>query len=331
MSSYEERKQRKEWFLDEMSKTTYEDKTIAFIRATFNSLEFEEEVFDKDVSEFSDAEAIDYLKSLNSTSRISLTNKAWYISKYHEWCYNKGLITNINDPFDSRVIDRIVNEIVSSDIIEQKIIKEDYFKECVETLQDNIDKFILICLYYGVRDDEYVSMRNLKMTDLDEVNKKITLISGRELHVNDYFIEHMKNAYNTEIYIQKEGAQSRNPRQSVYVKNDYIIRSTASVIKENDQNPVKEGFITRRLVDIRKTINDDSFYIRNISKNGMINYIKQKYAEDNISLSDALLKKNINNTYMYDTRTQEYINEFGEIKKTVRMLRMEMKQFIDKY
>lgn len=330
MFNYDEIKQRKEWFLEEMSDTTFEESTIEFLRNIFSSLEESEKTFEKDVCEFTDEEAIDYLKSINSTSRVSLTNRSWYISKYHEWCYNKGVTQNINDAFDIRTINKIVESIVPNDIMEQKIIKEDYFKECVEKLKNDIDKFILICLYYGARDDEFVSMRNLKITDLDEENKTIQLI-GRRLCVDDYFIEHMKKAAEAEFYVQDEGVQSKNAGQTIYIKNDYVIRSTAAKADEYDDNPVKVSYIAKRVSMARLCFGDNSFQIRNISKNGLINFIKKQFQKDNVTLKDAFFKKGSNNVYLYENQIQEHINEFGHFGKTTRSLRADIKELVDKY
>ena len=279
MSSYKERKQRKEWYLEECAETTYEESTIELLKRIFQSLELEERAFEKDASEFTDHEAIDYLKSLNSTSRIRLSNVSWLLSRYHQWCYDKGLVQNIIDPFDERTITRVIEDIVPDEVVSNKIIKEDSFRELLELEPDYVNQFICVCFYYGVKGDDYIEMKNLKFEDLDEEINTVKLITGRKAIVDDYFIEHMKKAYNTEKFIASNIENRRNYKQSLYMDSDYIIRPTASKGNMSTSEVVMNSFIQKRMILVRNNVGNQHFTATNLYFNGLVNYIKKKYNE----------------------------------------------------
>lgn len=331
MSSYEERKQRKEWYIEECSKTTYEESTVELLKKIFQSLELEERAFDKDVSEFTDLEAIDYLKSLNSTSRIRLSNVSWLLSKYHQWCYDKGLIKNIIDPFDERTISKAIEDIIPDELVSSKIITEDTFRELIELEPDYINKFMAICFYYGIKGDDFIEMKNIRMEDLDESGKTVSLITGRKAFVDEYFIEHMKKAYDTEEYITSTISKGINYKQTVYKKSDYIVRPTAGKGDEYTNAVVTNSFIQRRMGDVRNNVGNQNFTITNLYFNGLVNYIKKKYNEREISLKTAFLQVNSSNRYQYESEIKEYVDEFGAVTRTVRSIRMNIKDFIEKY
>lgn len=328
---------RKEWYLRECKESIYEDNTISLIERIFNSTELEENAFDKDISEFNDDEAIDYLKSLNSKSRQRLKVYSWYLSRYRSWYWNKQNIQNVLDPFDDRTIDKIIEGVIPDSTLSEQIITEDLLKEYIEIEPDYINKFIVISLWYGIKGDEYIDLVNLKISDLDETNKTVKLQSGRIVKADDYFIVHMKKAYSTDTYIKPIQGMNRNINQLKYVNSDYIIRRTANskdITAYN--NPVQVKFINARLFLIRKNIGNENFTVSNIYKNGLINYIKKRYAEKNISLKTALLEKDLTKKsgryegYTYDSETQKYIDEFGS-KNTVRLLRMQIRENTDIY
>jgi hypothetical protein len=180
-------------------------------------------------------------------------------------------------------------------------------------------------------------MINLKIEDLDEENKTVKLISGRIVSVDDYFIDHMKKASKAETYIKlNEGNIRRNSKQIIYVQNGYIIRGTAGKGELYDNKPINPSLINIRMNRIRENVGNQYITTSNLYKNGLISYIKKKYNENGINLKTALLKIDYTNTnerfnkYLYDEQTQEYINEFGS-KMTARLLRMQIKDFIDKY
>jgi hypothetical protein len=318
---------RKEWYLEECKKSIYEEGTSELIERIFNSTELEEKAFDKDVCDFTDAEVVDLFKSFNSRSRARLSNTAWYLSRYHQWCYDKGLTQKIDDAFDDRTIERIIKEVIPNEMLLDSYFTKKDLTEVVELDPDPINRFIIFGLYYGIRGDDLVDLLNVKIEDLNKEEKTVSLISGRKAFVDDYFIDLMIKANNTEEFKQNRVGNHRNIKQKIYVKNGYIIRPCASNGELYDYKPVKAKFITNRIQRFKNEFDADFISIANLNKNGLINYIREKYEAKGISLKTALMYNNGN--YVYDKETQDYIDEFGS-KKTTRLLRRELKDIIDK-
>lgn len=329
MSNYEERKQRKEWYIEECKKSVYEDPTIELVKKIFISAELEEEAFGKDVSEFNDNEAIDFLKSLNSKSRSRLKNTAWFLSRYRQWYYNKQGTHDLLNPFDDKTIDKIIENIIPIDVITDKIITKTQLKEYVDIEPDYKNKFMAICPYYSIKGDEFEDIVNIKMEDLDRDTKTLKLISGRTVQVDDYFITHMEKANNAEQYITLQESNSRNYKQRVYIKNGYVLSPTASLGDLFDYKPATSKFISQRMILVRKNVKNEYFTMANLYKNGLMNFIKEKFELKGISLKTAFYQES-DGIYVYEKEIQQYVDEFGS-KMTTRMLRMQLGKTIDLY
>lgn len=319
---------RKEWYLEECRKSIYEESSVELLERIFTSTELEEKAFNKDVCDFTDAEVVDLFKSYDSKSRPRLKNTSWYLSKYRKWCYYKGLTQKIDDAFDDRTIDNIIKEVIPDDMLLNSYFTKKYLIETIELDPDYIDRMILLCPYYGIKGDDLEDIVNLKIENLDEEAGRISLYSGLVLDVDDYFIETMKKASDTTEYKQNTAKTHVNHKQKIYVKNGYIITRTSGFTGESyDNKPISPKFITNRLQKFKREFEAENISISSLYKNGLINYITEKYKKQNISLKTALFYND--GIYKYDKETEEYIKAFGS-KITVRMLRRELKDVIDK-
>jgi hypothetical protein len=319
---------RKEWYLEECKDIFYDESTTELIESIFRSTELEEaKVFEKDVCDFTDAEVVDLFKSFNSKSRARLRISAWYLSKYHDWCYEKGLTQIIDNAFDDRTIDVIIKEIIPDEILLDSYFSKKELIELVELDPDYINRFSIMGIYYGIKGDELSDLVNVRIEDLNEVEKTVTLASGRKAIVDDYFINLMKKANDTEEYQQNKASNSIIPRQNMYIKSGYIIRPCAVKYDLDSNNPALYKFVATRIQRFKKEFEAEFISISSLYKNGLISYIKEKYAAQEISLKTALMYNNGN--YVYDKETQLYIDEFGS-KTTARMLRLELRDIIDK-
>lgn len=311
---------QKKWFLEEMEKDgVFELPTIELIERIFVSAEHEENVFGKDVAEFTNEEVIDLLKSLNSTSRDRLIINSWYLEKYYDWCLNKGLVNNINNPFDRRVINVIIKDIIPDDVVKSKIITPNEFKEYISLEPDYVNKFILICPFYGIKGEEFNEIVNLKMTDLNENDKTVKLVTGKVVEVDDYFINHMKLAYNTKEY--NRPYNGRNINQITYVQNGYVVRPCKSSTTKNLDEPVAYKFILCRVRETKKNIGNQEFTIANIFRSGLIRYLINKFDERGISFKSIVL----NNDKTHNKDILDYCNQYGlattttEIRKIAKL------------
>ncbi len=316
--------ERKQWFLNECG---YEEPTVELLKKIFKSTELEERTFGKDLCEFNEDEAIDLLKSYNSKSRRRLKSTAKFLSVYYQWCYQKNIIKNILNPFDERTINFVIDNIIPVEVFSDKFFTKKDIIGYIGSLLDDINKFILLAPFYGLKGEGYIEIINLKMKDLDEERKTVKLATGRIAKVDDLFIEYMKKAEKVENYITENEPNNRNYKAYIYNSNGYIIKSCGG---GSDLEPVKASFINQRLIRIKAQIGNKFISISNLYKNGLINYVKEQYSLKGISLKEALFSELNGKLYVHDEETQKYIEEFGS-RMTVRMLRLELKEYIDIY
>lgn len=316
---------RKQWFLDE---SNYEEPVKQLLIRIFDSTELEEKTFGKDVSEFNEEEAIDLLKSYDSKSRRRLKNTAHYLSKYREWWKNKNNNVSMIDPFDNRTIDTIVESIIPEESFNNMFFTKNDIMEYMDDILDDMNKFIIVAIFYSIKGEDLV---NLKMEDLNQEDMTVSLQSGRVMKVDDFFVEYMKRASVVEIYkTGKDQSELRNLKMITYVNNGYVIRCCAGGGDLYDYKPSSLSFINQRLIKIKEQIGNEFINISNLYKNGIINYIKEQYEKQGISLKTALTQMINNKRYMYEQETQKYIHEFGS-KMEVKILRMQIKDYLDYY
>lgn len=319
---------RKQWFIDE---SKYEESVKNLLVKIFDSTELEEKTFEKDVAEFNEDEAIDLFKSYNSMSRRRVKNTSSYLSKYREWWKSKNNNVGMIDPFDIRTIDIIIESIIPEEDFNNMFYTKKDIVEYVDEdiLPDDINKFILIAHFYSIKGDDLV---NLKKQDLNEADKTVTLQSGRTMQIDDFFITYFKKSSIAETYNKgRDQSSVRNQKTVTYVKNDYVVRNCAGKNGElYEDKPVLKTFINQRLNLIRKQVGNKFLTISNLYKNGMINYIKEQYGKQGISLKTALTQMKNERDYMYEQETQKYIYEFGS-RMEVKILRLEIKDYLDYY
>jgi 5-methylcytosine-specific restriction protein A len=309
----------------------YSETTIGQLYKIFASTKHYEEDVDihKDVSEFNDSEAFYYLKRLNSKSRERLKKDACYLSRYHQWCFEKGLIQNQEDAFQDKKIYKIIKEIVPNDILLESYFTKNDLIELIELDPDYINQFILLAIFYGIKGDNLGDLVNVKIGDLNEEEKTVTLVSGRKAYVDDYFIEVMKKANSTTVYKQNVITDNhKKPNQTVYEDSGYVIRKC--ILKNySTTGCVNKKFVTQRIQKFKKEVDSSFITIPNLYNNGMIDFIQEKYRTQGISFKTALTYNN-NGTYIYEKETNEYIKEFGS-KTNARAWRFELKDIMNHF
>ena len=84
------------------------------------------------------------------------------------------------------------------------------------------------------------------------------------------------------------------------------------------------------MVVIREQTGNEFLVPLNIYKNGLVSFIKKKYAKQDISLKHALFDKINLAVYEHEQETQEFVYEFGS-KLPVRQIRAEIIDYIDNF
>lgn len=301
----------------------YEDATLESIKRYFNSLAPTEEYYKEDLIYFTRPQIIDMLKKVNSKSPKYLTTICIHCEDYYNWCLSEGIITNVVNPYVYNMTKDIIEEIIPQSVVSRKYFKKDELLEYISKVFDPTNKFILYSLYQGMSFDEIISIR---IQDLNKEDNVLKLITGRVIKVDDYFIDLMEKANAMEYYdvdgdtkIDKHGIYS-------YAQTGYVLKPLA----RGDNNQISYAMFGIRLNAIKKQAGNPYLSIPTLYKNGLINYIIGKYAEQGITLETALFDAINKKIYTYDKQTQKYIDEFGS-KLQVRFVRHELEDYMDSF
>jgi len=299
----------------------YEETTKELLKRIFDSTELEEEAFDKDLALFTHNDVYDLLLSLNSKSRKRLRSTCIFLSDYFMWCYKEGLTFDLNNPYDKRFTEVMIEKILPIDKLNLKyfnyITLNDYVNN---SIIDVSNKFIAYALYCGITSEE---LRNLKKEDLNVTKKQVTLITGRNLTVDDLFVKLLMEADNQTQYFPDGIIKESKFNKYDYGISKYVLKTCVA----GECGVIKDAILIARLKVIKEQCENDFITLSTLYKNGLFHYLKLRYEEKNITLQDAHFTKQDGAKYKYESETQQYISEFGSTM-TSRALRKEVKDNI---
>lgn len=312
---------------DEMTKPVimmWFDKASVVEAATINS----EGEKGKDLAEFNLPEIENMYKSFNLRARTTLTTISSFFADYYNWCVVNGFVdnTNVQNFYASTMIKDIINRTVPIELIENKFFTDNILKgEYMPAINDETDQFTLYAVHSGVYGLEYEDLSNLKLSDIDQINKTAQLYSGLVINVDDYFIELAKKADEQTCYHPEGKAESW---MNKYDESIYILKTCRKKVANLpvSKQAIMTKFTTIKIQTGNKFLNGNTVY-----KNGIINYVKKQFKNNqSVTLKEALFRKRVNGDYFYSKELDQYINEFGS-KMLGRALRQELKEIIDYY
>lgn len=297
----------------------YEESTKELIRRIFTSIELEEKIFQKDISLFNQDEVYDLLVSLNSKSRNRLKSVCVFLSDYFTWCYKEGLTFDINDPFDKYFTDTIIQKIIPVEKLDKKFFSKKEILDYLDNILDISNKFLVYCLYKGIKFDEIV---NLKIGDLNYKDRTISLNTGRIVIVDELFANLLIETNNQTHYYPYGTDIDNQFGRYTYGQSDFVFKTCG--VKESKQ--IKMGVFLNRLRVIKEQCENDFISVSTLYKNGLYNYIKERCEGMGITLKQAFFEQKNLTRYTYEESTQKYIYEFGS-GLSVRSLRKELRDY----
>lgn len=305
----------------------YAETTIETIKIIFKSTSRVEEYYKKDLCEFTQAEVNDLLTSIGNKSRAYLKGVCVYLENYYNWCLSEGLVTDVVNKYSPVFVTNVINEIVPKELLYDKYFTKAKLLEYIDNIHDITNKFIAYALYLGISTEELVY---IKIDDLNTNDKTLYLSkTNRNIRVDDNFVRIMREANKAEFY-NEDGSFIALDKLGLYGyrESEYVLKHMNRT-KENNQ-PLTRPMILKRLKTIKEQSGNDFLTAPTLYKNGLINYIIERFKEEkgDIDLETILFDKINGKLYTHDNDTQKYIEEFGS-QITVRMLRRELKDYID--
>lgn len=251
---------------------------------------------DKDASNFTTYEIIEYYKIRNFSSLDSLKVLNSQLSMYTQWCLQENLVKD-NQNHYLEITMEIMQTCVNKAVLDMKIVSRETLLQWVDELPNPKDQFILLALFEYGKSKNFADIVNVKMSDFS--GNTLTLNDGREVHVSDKLKEVAEESYNERIYYSMSGKG---------VKKMPLVADGDKVIKEypNVKADVSEFQLSRRMYN---SITRSLDYVgalswcsaNSLAESGKIHMIKEKAKQLGITPMQ----------YLYSDNISQVSNQFG--------------------
>lgn len=194
-----------------------------FFPGIFRISQKAEEALGKDLMDFDLDEIIEMYKIFDIASINRLRNIHCIYNQYASWCLREHLITGCQNHFDE-VTEIILESCINKAKRDNSFITRKELTEMENELSNANDIALLECLFAGIKGQDLIEIRELKISDFDREKLVVNLCTGRTLKVTDSFIDLMEESSQQEIY---QVLGSPNGRTMSYEPNPegYVFRT----------------------------------------------------------------------------------------------------------
>lgn len=194
--------------------------TNNYIDVQFRKSSEMEYELDKDISNWTIYEIIEYYKLLNVTSFEILMCTNSIFSQYCQFCLENSLVMDNQNHF-LECTKEVLASCINKAILEKKIISRETILKWVDELPNPKDQFILLSLFEFGKSKDYKDIVNVKTYDLDEKNNELTLLN-RKVKISDKLIDIIHDCKIEDTYYSISG---KGTKVMPLVDYGYIIKS----------------------------------------------------------------------------------------------------------
>lgn len=221
-----------------------------YLRRLFNRSETTEEYLGKDIYDFSVSEIVGLLIKLNMNSYDTLYVINSHYRLYTDYCLSKGLVFDNQNHYNEITKDRLLS-CVNPLVAENKIIDREKLNKYCDMLVNYQDKFILQCFFEGICGKEMSDVFMAEFSDIDEVNNKMKLTSGRTVNVSTTLIEYAREADEAKMLfpnLSVDTSSNAETRKMELIQDGKIVKWTAHSTTETDVDGKKEVYSYRNKI-----------------------------------------------------------------------------------
>lgn len=224
----------------------------------------------------------------NSSEKTVLKNIS-ILKTYIDFCINKNVVVHGENRL-ATFSSKDAKEFVNKQALINKYITREQLKEYQNILYNPQDQLLLELPFVGVRgrtveDGTLEEIINLRISDIDEENKMITLTQNngkhRLLEVETSTIELIKDTYEQEIYVENNGEETNNPRLSkpreikINKVEDYVLR----VPGKGKFEKFSPNLLNSRMRRLQKYLDNKYLSYTSLFFAGMLNMAMDIYKE----------------------------------------------------
>ena len=189
-----------------------------YIDVQFRKSSETEYELDKDVSNWTIYEIIEYYKLLNMTSFESLMCLNSILSQYTQFCLENSLVRDNQNHFLECTKD-VISSCLNKAIFDKKIVEKETVLKWVEELPNPKDQFVMLSLFEFGKSKDYKDLVNAKEENLKE---SMLNLSDRTVKISDKLINIIRDCKAEDTYYSISG---KGVKTMPLVDYGYIIKS----------------------------------------------------------------------------------------------------------
>lgn len=270
----------------------------------FESMEYFEKEYDRDVCEWTSTEIIRYMKYMSTPRIQTLVIFKGSMSIYTDWCITNRLVTDNQNHFAELTTETLC-ECIDFTKLRSLILTREELLENIRTLNNYSDQFIFLGLFEGINAQNLI---NVGVSDLE----------GNELHLHDGKTITISNDLRHIILIAAEEttwiSTKTRQREYDYIPSDRIIRIIDRKNPQTNMMLLLGGRFRGALAFMGLP---SEISRKDIMESGRLDYIQSIMKEKNMSLHDVIFNGDIRNDvearYGKIQNCGVYVNIYGKL------------------
>ena len=273
-----------------------------YLECQFNkSFKLENEL-DKDISNFTVYEIIEYYKMLNSSSLDTLVVMNSQFSMYTQWCLQKSLVRDNQNHFLEMTIEQL-KECLNKMLVNLKFVTRETILNWVDQLPNPKDQFVLLGLFEGLKGKDFCELSKLRPEDIK--GNIATLCTGREIELSNRLLKIISDCVVEDKYYSISGSGTK---VMPLVDKGFVIKDYP-----NARGDVSDFQLGRKIYNsITRILNYfdvlNFMTANSITESGKLHMIKERAKELSLSCKD----------YIYSNYIEEVEKKFNS--KIVRSI-----------
>jgi len=258
-----------------------------YLECQFEKTSIMESELNKDISNFTFYEIIEYYKMLNTYSIGNLTVLNSQLSSYTQWCLQQNLVGDGQNHFlemRSEDYDACVNKT----LFNSKIVNRDVVLDWLGQLQNPRDQFILLGLFEGLKGKDFCELANLKPEDVN--GNTVNLCTGRTIEISNKLKYIIEECINEDMYYS---VSNNDSRKFPLIDRGYVIKdypNTRDEVSEFQRGRQIYNSIQRiiQYIGVFPSVNANQIF-----ESGKLDMIKTCAKKNGMSCMDYIYSNNL--------------------------------------
>lgn len=258
--------------------TAYADN---YLENLFSKVGKIEEMYGKDLCNFSYYEVVGLMKMMQSSSIRGVVQRKTIFSNYVKWCLAQGLVEDGQNHFEEITRNSyadFVNELRSKNYF----VSIDRMNKWLNACMNASDELMLLGAFEGLDSVEMNDLASLRIEDVDIENRIVHTASGRNVKVSQRLIEIIIEA-NAETSIAHSTENEVIKKRKLTCDGTVLKRSGRGGMDTEER---KRYWLARRYARLMVVLGETNFPRKKIAYSGLVWYINTRAEELGISAKE---------------------------------------------